>query len=284
MTSFLPVYLLRKGNPDGWARAFLASFFGTALRADTRLLILAKGFGSDEKPTVLDEISLSWQERIDVLHLNDEGYDLAAYRKACAAGLHSHHLFFNSHSRVLASNWQAAFETAIEQTRGTGLIGASGSLEGGLDGEEANAHIRTNGFLISARTYLELAPEDLTSKEACHAFEHGNQSLTSLVQQRGEPVMLVNSDLAVFQPKDWSNSGTFRLGNQEKLLVADNRSDKYHCGTNRRRRHHAAASWGVEAKVPDISMLTAVGRRLWHGSLQHGYRWPWLARMRGWGQ
>ena len=182
------------------------------------------------------------------------------------------------------SNWQSAFENAIEQTGGAGLIGASGSFEGGLDGEGTNAHIRTNGFLISARTYMELAPEDLTSKEACHAFEHGDQSLTSQVQQRSEPVLLVNSNLAVFEPKDWAKSETFRLGHQENLLVADNRSDKYHCGTNRRRRHHAYASWGANARAPDLSVLKATSRRLWHGLLQHGYRWPWLARMRGWGQ
>lgn len=280
---FLPVYLLRKGNPDAWARAFLASFFANDPGPETMLLVLKKGFADgDPLPACFNRLSDAARARLSFEDVPDDGVDLTAYRALCARYPDHAFLFMNSHSRIGHRNWHRAFSkawTISGSGAGSGgpgnIVGASGSWETPLPGVIAfpNPHIRTTGFLIRASTFLELSAGRVENRAACLALEAGADNLTSLIMKGGGAALIVNADGDVFPPKDWHRSRTFRLGEQEKLLIADNRSAKYHHGTNRRRRHHARASWGPDAAPPPTSVFTCLSRILWARVFHYGFRW-----------
>lgn len=278
MSKFLPVYLLRKGNPDYLVRRFLASAFSSNQETPQRLILLLKGFRPDERPADINRLPGWIQNRLDYITINDEGLDLTAYRKLCEQSSESHFLFFNSHSQLLHPDWHAAFEKAFDATKGEGLIGASGSYETGemTDFVFPNPHIRTNGFLVGREAYLEAASHPLESKSDCHFLESGKNSLTRYFIEHEKPVLVVNSDGDLFESADWPNSQTFRLEDQQKLLVGDNRSQKYHLAMPNRRQFHAKASWGDQARIQSIPFFKTAGRIVWNRWFGNGYKFPIL--------
>ena len=264
MTSFQTIYLLRKGNPDFWAKRFLRSFFRHTPAPGARLTLLLKGFESGETPAALSRLSQAHLKDMTFEHVDDEGFDLFAYHSYCKRAPDTLCLFLNSHSEILHSNYIDCFEKALLQTNGRGIVGASGSYES-PDQQTLpfpNAHIRTTGFLVNTDLYAKCVQHDLTTKAGCHAFEAGQNSLTRQIADKGFPTLVVNSDGKLFDPESWDQSQTFRLGDQQKLLIGDNRSRKFHNGTNARRKHHATSSWGEDVLVGKSSLLRVAKRQI----------------------
>ena len=281
MSAFTPVYLLRKGNSAYLARRFLKSFFQFDDNEEAPLILLLKGFELDEIPDELAKLPTAQRARITVVYIDDTGMDLTAYRALCQQRTERHFLFFNSNSVILNISWFEAFTKALSSTKGKGLIGASGSYEAqptmGLG--FPNSHIRTNGFLVAREEYLQAANGPLTTKNECHLLESGPDSLTQYFMKKGDPVLIVNADLQLFDVKDWPKSQTFRLSDQQKLLIADNRSEKYHAGMAKRRKLHATASWGEEKDVLPISWAKTMKRILWDRLCASGHRIPLIKRL-----
>lgn len=276
MPAFAPVYLLRKGNSAYLARRFLTSFFRFDPGEKVSLILLLKGFEPDEMPDELATLARDKRARIKFTYVNDLGMDLTAYRALCQQRTERHFLFFNSNSVILNISWFEAFNRALSSLEGKGLIGASGSYEAqpAIGLEYPNPHIRTNGFLVGREDYLEASNRLLITKNECHLFESGPNSLTRYFMDKGDPILIVNSDLQRFEVKDWPKSQTFRLGDQQKLLIADNRSEKYHTGLAKRRQFHGSVSWGEEKDVMPIHWAKIMKRILWGRLSAGGHRIP----------
>jgi len=135
-----------------------------------------------------------------------------------------------------------------------------------------NPHIRTNGFLVGREAYIAAAIGPLLTKQECHQLESGKNSLTRHFLDKNFPVVLVNADNQIFQIDDWPSSRTFRLHDQEKLLVGDNRSEKFHSGFAKRRNLHAAASWGDAKQVTGIALGETIKRLVWDRWSASGHR------------
>nr|WP_319388767.1 hypothetical protein [uncultured Cohaesibacter sp.] len=235
-----------------------------------------KGFKPGEKPHELDNLADDILRRLEFFPVEDKGMDLTAYRTLCEQRQESYFLFFNSYSYLLHPNWHEAFRRGLEETDGRGLVGATGSYETGkiVDHQFPNPHIRTNGFLVGREDFLEAAAAPLNNKRDCLALESGKNSLTQYFMKRGKQVVVVNAEGDIFDIDDWPSSETFRLGDQQKLLVADNRSLKYHTAFNRRRCHHAQMSWGSIADPQPVSLGTTISRIVWSRICGNGHRIP----------
>ncbi len=108
-------------------------------------------------------------------------------------------------------------------------------------------HLRTNAFMVSHAILSRLRLRPVRDKLDAYALEHGRGSITRQVQRIGLRTLVVDRDGAVYDHPDWDRSRTFWQGDQEGLLVADNRTLGYQRADRPRRRVLAAYAWGAAA-------------------------------------
>jgi hypothetical protein len=245
------VYLAWTPYGVGAAESFLASYrehqAGTAHRL---VLALAGPAGDDRTP---------WHRLFDAVEHEvvelGEGMDLDHYRAVVDRVDAERYCFVNTVSVVLAEDWLGHLERAL-LSPGAGMVGATGSYEtpnavrpGPLQrlrpGYEPfpNPHLRTNGFALQRRLLVELDWPTGIDKLGAVALEGGTLGLTRQVQERGLTPLVVGRDGVAYPPQRWRESGTFRVGEQENLLLADNRTRHYQGGGQFTRRGLAWLAW-----------------------------------------
>jgi hypothetical protein len=107
-----------------------------------------------------------------------------------------------------------------------------------------NPHIRSNGFMVARERLLGFDFGTIGAKiEAC-AFESGMDGLTARLRRAGLSGLVVGKDGRGYDVADWWRSGTFRLGNQENLLLSDNQSRKFASMSPGARTTHVRFTWG----------------------------------------
>lgn len=242
------VYLLRKGNRAAYFRAFLASLARYPAGMPYLPVLLQKGFAPGEiHPRARD-----W--RVDgvsaqVVPVSDDGLALTAYRTGAAQIAARRILFLNSYSQMLAPDWLSKIARAAEQLGPGGVVGATGSWEA-LD-ERApfpNVCLRTNAFLIDRQRFLAF-PHRLDTRRESNDFEAGPGNMSATILAQGDRLGVVDCDGRLFTPEEWPDSLTSRSGNQERLLVADNRTVEYQIAGLRRRRRRAELAFGQRARL-----------------------------------
>jgi hypothetical protein len=243
------VYLAWTPYGVEYAERLLASYSAHPAGTPHRLLLLLAGPEEDRSP---------WERLFAAVpHEALEvglGMDLGHYRTAVDRVPAERYCFLNTVTEVLVDDWLGCMERALLQP-GVGIVGATGSYEspnavrpGPLrrlrPGFEPfpNPHLRTNGFAMERELILELDwGTDLTREQAV-MLEGGRRSLTRQVRKRGLEALVVGRD-GVFPPNRWSESATFRSGNQANLLLADNRTRHYQEGGALVRRGLAWLAW-----------------------------------------
>jgi hypothetical protein len=243
-------------------RQFLGSYHAHPAGLEHRLLIVYNGFysGDDERLRAC-RAALGDTTHEDLV-LDRPVIDLEGYRQAALTVSGGDVCILNSHSRVRSDGWLSLLRRARRQ--GIGMAGASGSYESTYSSALPwrkpllrhdfppfpNPHLRTNGFLIDRDLLLSLYREPITSKRAALRLENGRQSMTRLIAELGDEVRVVGRDGAELGPEQWPDSGGFRSGTQENLLVADNRSDQFDRADPRLRQILQRKAWG-HAVSPD---------------------------------
>jgi hypothetical protein len=255
-------------------RQFVESYQRHPAGTGHELLLVFKGFEADalseEYHPVLDGLAHR------ALFIPDGGFDLGSYIQAARTCEHRLMCCLNSRSVILADGWLENLRAALE-TPGIGLVGATGTLEstthnirrfppsGGsrpwrfarrlywrcrlaraaLDFPDfPNAHLRTNAFMIGRQRLLELQAGPFRCKEDCYRFESGRRSLTRQILARGLDVRVVGRDGGAYPVEGWRESGTFRVGEQRNLLVADNQTREYLAADADKRRWLTYFAWG----------------------------------------
>jgi hypothetical protein len=104
-------------------REFLASYRAHPAGVEHELVVLFNGVSDAQRPALMAEL-----EGIDNRLLPEEPgvQDLLAYNRAAQQLEHQRVCFLNSHSRILAADWLAKLDRALDEPR-AGLVGASGS-------------------------------------------------------------------------------------------------------------------------------------------------------------
>ena len=87
--------------------------------------------------------------------------------------------------------------------------------------------MRTNGFLIERELFLSLRGGTGLTKYDALAFESGRNSMTRQIGRRGLTVLVVGGDGVAYSPLEWPMSRTYRSGDQQNLMIADNRTEMY---------------------------------------------------------
>jgi hypothetical protein len=268
------VYLARLASGIPAFQAFVESYRRHAAGIDHDLVVIYKGF-----PAPNDD----WRRQLDGLtydeiHLPDRGFDVGSYVAASRQLSTRYICFLNSFSEVLAPGWLAIlFDHAGRP--GVGAVGATGSWESFLTNYEVesppatcgslfrrwarrarrawtlsryrtmyppapNPHLRSNAFMIERTRWLSLHVGPLRSKEDLWRFESGRASMTQQLLAEGLDVLVVGRDGIAYTKDKWSESSTFRSGNQENLLVADNRTREYDQADGALRQRLAQFAWG----------------------------------------
>lgn len=112
-----------------------------------------------------------------------------------------------------------------------------------------NPHIRSNGFMIRREHLLPFFDSrKRMSKNESYLFESGPEGLTRQIQRQKLRAVVVNSCGEIFDVEKWPQSKTFRLGNQQGLLVHDNQVRNFKKINSAERDVLAYMSWGDSLK------------------------------------
>lgn len=261
------VYLARKVNPPHFLRAFLASLRRHPAGVPYTLVLLAKGYDpADPGLAALARFTAPDLVAVEVRPVDDALFATAVFRDMGALP-HDTLLFHVSWSRVLAPNWGRLMLDALARP-GVGVVGASGGWECLNDTTPfPNPSIRTTGFAIRRELWAALDFGDQTVKYAGNLFEAGPNSMTRQIERLGLAPVVVSRDGRAWATPDWPHSLTFRSGDQQGLLIADNRTQDYATARLARRRKLARLNWGRTDIVRPAPFGARLYRRLW---------WHWV--------
>lgn len=232
------------------AERFLDSYRAHEAGAPHRLLVVFAGPEEDRGPWHRAFAGVE-HERLDV----GLGMDLDHYRAAVDCFPAERYCFVNTVSVVLADGWLGHLDRALNAP-GVGMVATTGSYEspnavrpGPLrrlrPGHEPfpNPHLRTNGFALGRELILELDWPTGLGKLETVALEGGSRSLTRQVRERGLQTLVVGRDGVGYPPERWRQSRTFRSGEQENLMLGDNRTRHYQEGGRLTRAFLAWLAW-----------------------------------------
>jgi len=232
-----------------------------------RLVVVLNGFAaeSDAEPYLAAFGGLEYE----TLFLERATLDLPAYGTAAERVDADVLCFLNSHSELLAGGWLAALREQHERAD-VGIVGATGSFErphSVLPWRRRrwpafpNPHLRSNAFLLRRDLMRSLQWPEVAAKHEAWALESGRAGLTAQVLQRGLAALVVGRDGTGYAPADWQASATFRSGDQENLLVADNRTRQWEEAEPAERERLTRLTWGGDprAVAAALSALPAAG-------------------------
>jgi hypothetical protein len=250
-------------------RAFLRVEAAFDPGVERELLVVLNGFEdehrADARALARDAGAAAWSTPAPC-------QDLDAYRVAAAAHPAGSYVFVNSYARPLAEGWVAKL---VDAAGPQGVAGATGSFEtqrlpyvpargghslGSWLRDTAhragpatrsrlqfpafpNPHLRTNAFAMRASTLADLRWSSTPSKREALVLEGGRRGLSAQAGRR----VLVDRDGRAVPPEAWPTSRIFRSGEQERLLVADNRTDQYAEADAAEREALRRLAWGDAA-------------------------------------
>jgi hypothetical protein len=235
---------------------------------DHRLLVVFNGFGDGPIPADYAP-ALAELGSHATLRPRRAIQDLAAYRLAARASDADVLCFVNSHAEPLAPGWLELLHARLSEP-GVGIVGATGSHESTFSAAPRplkplralqyppfpNPHLRTNGFMLRRDDLLALRWPTGRSKSAAHQLESGKAGITRQIAARGGRALVVGRDGRGYETGAWASSRTFRSGDQENLLIADNRTRQYAGADPAERARLARMAWG-EAAVTDAAPAAA---------------------------
>jgi hypothetical protein len=242
-------------------RRFTRSYRARSAGREHALLAVFNGFSD---PAALDEAraEMAVLEHVELV-LERPAQDLGAYRIAAEHAREADTVcFLNSHSELLVDDWLALLERHLHAP-GVGIVGATGSHESSYSSAPRplkplrrrqfppfpNPHVRTNAFMLERARMLALDWTVARGKGSAHRLESGARGITRQLLAAGLEPRVVGRDGRDYAPSEWPQSRTFRSGDQENLLVADNRTRQYDEASPERRAELARMAWGEAAAL-----------------------------------
>ena len=108
-----------------------------------------------------------------------------------------------------------------------------------------NCHIRTNGFLIKSKDFLEFINDKFVdSKLKSFLIESGYNSLTNFFLKKKYNVLIINKNGKKFELNKMKNSQTFAYGKQNSFLISDNHIRKFLAFSYRDKLIKSKQVWG----------------------------------------
>lgn len=162
-----------------------------------------------------------------ILELPDDGLDLGAFILA-AMQLQGEYIFcLGSGITILCNDWLKKFSDAFIEAD-IHLAGPMGTYAKGHSDRFPNPHIRTCAFMIKRELFCEYADSHKfpQTKEDTWEIEHGADSLTNFVLNKGGQAVVVNDEGKVFYPNDWKMAQTY-ITLDSKAIMDDKWARRY---------------------------------------------------------
>jgi len=156
-------------------REFLASYRRQRAGVDHELIVVFNNVGDASCPQLEAEL-VGVEHRL--LRLAEPVQDLAAYAYAAEQLEHERLCFLNSYSEILAPDWLAKLDHALDQDR-TGLVGATGSW--------ASIHSAVLNAFMLPNPYRRTIPERSVAREQMRAIELELDAVRSAGPPPSEP-------------------------------------------------------------------------------------------------
>ncbi len=275
MSDLCVVHLVRAKNTIEPFAHFLQSYKDNRGGMEHDLLFVFKGFHGDECPPEYDDALRGFPHR--KFFVNDFGFDIRAYFSVARAYNYKFFCFLNSFSTLLDRDWLVKLYSHLSR-KNIGLVSATGSYESPysnilreqqhderINGSVSrrlrrylartayrfaydpypNYHVRTNGFMISRDVMSKIHSGLILTKENAHRFESGRKSLTKQVLRMNLKVLVIGKNGTAYEKEDWCSSGTFRQGEQNNLLIADNQTSAYLHASPDLKSKLARLAWGA---------------------------------------
>ena len=248
-------------------RGFLASLREHPPGVPAALSVVLNGFPS--RAAAAEHLALLEGTDAEPAWTPEPRQDLGAYAWAAAQTQEPLVCLMRSYERPLRSGWLEGLAAAVED--GAGAAAATGSWEshaselrlgdrlraGGVRDRLGgvldwglyrgryprfpNPHLRTNGFLAPRELLDAAARRPPQTKQAAYEIESGRRGLS----RRAGRLAVVGYDGRAYGPDDWPASHTWRAGEQENLLIADNRTVEWTGASPAERAAMARRSWGA---------------------------------------
>ena len=107
-----------------------------------------------------------------------------------------------------------------------------------------NPHVRSNAFVMRRQRLLWWVDPLPVNKTTCLELECGPNSLTRRLSREGLAAVAVGRDGERYPLERFPESGVFRSGNQENLLVADNRTREFLAMAPKMQTLYSRMTWG----------------------------------------
>jgi hypothetical protein len=260
---------------------FLQSYSMYRAGIEHDLLIIFNGYNSEDELVEYKSLLSKYQHRS--LLLWKFRLDIESYFAVLNKYNYKFFCFLNSYSRILAHEWLLKMYSYVSR-EDVGLVGATGSWESlytnFIDGLAViedkvllrrmvkwckqkikkmkrkyrydpfpNYHIRTNGFMISREVMRKINTGLIFRKTDAYKFENGKSSMTKQIMDMGLKVLVVGKDGKGYEKEEWYKSETFRQGNQNNLLIADNQTAIYSMADTETKRILSHRTWGDRAYI-----------------------------------
>ena len=261
-------------------REFLQSYlrFSAGIQHDF-LIIFKDGGGSGDVEQKCRQLLSESGVAYEALTFNG-GLDLDAYLYAAKNRSWEYIMFLNTKSVFLATNWLLKMHNPI-QRNDIGMVSATGSWQSHrstvfyalpwryeknksfhenfikykmllkaafyypfLFKSFPNPHLRTNAFMIRRSLFLKMRWKPLKSKFRAYLCESGRNSITNQVIRAGYRTLIVDKEGRGFEIKEWPDTRTFWINEQENLLVADNQTTLYKNADAAYKRYLTYVGWG----------------------------------------
>jgi hypothetical protein len=273
-------YLARGADEDPLPRfrRFAASYKKFAAGAEHDLFIIFKGFHAQS------ELRFGEAEFIDLPHtpiyVDDEDFDIGAYRAAAEQIPHARLCFLNTNSEILCEGWLRKLLINFEQPN-VGLAGATGSYESlwALDARFPrfpNIHVRSNAFMILRDHVLQHFQRRVLDKRDAFLAESGPASVTRRLLETGLSIIVVGRNGRGYPPQWWPQSETFRQGFQSNLLIHDNVTRAFDKAPWPGKKAISELTWGLYLDQNPLLLLPGPWRdpEIRHPFAPNLRRWP----------
>ncbi|MGJ4855490.1 hypothetical protein ACN6KF_001436 [Labrys sp. La1] len=260
------IFLWRKINDPRYSCAFFRSIKENTAGVAYDLVIAAKGYAPGETIPYTDNLSSQIGSSVRIIHYPDEMPPTGVIRAVSSTCATEFVLPLLSWSRILAPNWLSHYVSAFDGIPDCGIVGASGGYEC-LNDETPfpNVGIRSNAFMVRTDLFNSLDAGSQVTLLDGNGFEAGPNGMTKQIVARGLKPIIVDRFGGRWLPDDWPKSQTFRLAEQEGLLIADNRTIQYTCGSRRKRARLVKRCWGTDARsVPGSPWRKTIEWLKWH--------------------
>jgi hypothetical protein len=272
------IYLMWEPYGITHFNSFINSYLENAAGVEHQLWIIFNGI-NDRVPNEYMEILLLHKIDCNILTMKS-GQDIDAYRYAAEKIDVEFLLFLNTYSILLTGDWLKKYINAFHSSK-TAIVGATASNQShystvfkvhkkNWEKEKSfqdnfkkyklfikaffywrllfksfpSPHLRTNAFMIQRKLFLELVPKSIQNKFEAFQFESGRNSLTVQCFKKGLEVLVVDKNGKTYPPEEWKQSSTYRINNQENLIVSDNQTRLYDESTEEQKIFMTKMAWG----------------------------------------